>query len=130
MDYETRIFDTTEVKIYPDTIIECLEYVRTKFELSDDAKLEDVLKILSDPENKRHSVKIDVDIDMYTWVEVDDDEIDDYVLDNSYHFNNLLSPLSRFGSNLLYDMKMSICEKACEEYSLDEIEKRLGFDWL
>lgn len=89
--------------------------------------------------DKAHTEEMDVHADIELDVEIEYDDVTDFLDDASDKTCiKVYEYLAEYGDDddndnddtTLYDeMKMKICEKAMEKYTVDQLERRLGMDW-
>jgi len=88
--------------------------------------------------NREHTIETDVYADIDIEVDIDYDDVTDYLDDASILETNKVKrylkgyedDVNDNGPRTLVDeMKLKICEKAMEKYTLDQLERRLGMDW-
>ena len=86
-----------------------------------------------------HTMYMDVDADINIDVDIEYDDVHTYAFDNGKNFKEVEEMVLLNNTNMdtpfvvetMYDeCKVEICKRAMNKYSLDQLERRLGLDWL
>lgn len=91
-------------------------------------------------ESRKHHTYIDIDADVDMEVDLELDDVAAFIDENSKNLNDvramlnsrdMYAPEDPIEVETLHDeLKLEIFRKAMKKYTLDQIERRLGMDWI